>query len=143
MKTNTMFHVKKRTLLAIAGVVWFIAGFNVSRMGIMAYAEVGRVTVLHLLLSLAVFGVFGMMFYKMSEKHLKRIRSYQEETKAFWHFFDVKSYLIMAFMMSGGIWLRSSGLVSQEAIAVFYTGLGLALALAGVSFWYKYFRFQK
>lgn len=41
----------------------------------------------------------------------------------------------MAFMMGGGIWLRSSGLVSNPFIAVFYTGLGLALALAGVMFW--------
>lgn len=39
----------------------------------------------------------------------------------------------MAFMMGGGIWLRSSGLVPNPFIAVFYTGLGLALA--GVMFW--------
>lgn len=28
---ETMFSVKKRTLLLIAGIVWFIAGFNVAR----------------------------------------------------------------------------------------------------------------
>lgn len=28
------FHVKKRTLLLIAGIVWLIAGFNVARLGI-------------------------------------------------------------------------------------------------------------
>ena len=38
----------------------------------------------------------------------------------------------MAVMMGGGIWLRSSGLVPDVFIAVFYTGLGCALALAGV-----------
>ena len=36
--------------------------------------------------------------------------------------------------MGGGIWLRSSGIVPDVFIAVFYTGLGLALALAGVLF---------
>ena len=41
----------------------------------------------------------------------------------------------MAFMMGGGIWLRSSGLVPDVFIAVFYTGLGCAPALAGVLFW--------
>ena len=41
----------------------------------------------------------------------------------------------MAFMMGGGIWLRSSGLVPDVFIAFFYTGLGCALALAGVLFW--------
>ena len=31
------FHVKKRTLLLIAGIVWLIAGFNVARLGILSY----------------------------------------------------------------------------------------------------------
>lgn len=53
----------------------------------------------------------------------------------------LKSYLIMAFMMGGGIWLRSSGLVPDTFIAVFYTGLGCALALAGVLFWMMFFTF--
>ena len=30
----------------------------------------------------------------------------------------------MAVMMSGGIWLRSSGIAPERVIAVFYTGLG-------------------
>ena len=41
----------------------------------------------------------------------------------------------MAVMMGGGIWLRSSGLLPEVFIAVFYTGLGCALALAGALFW--------
>lgn len=40
----------------------------------------------------------------------------------------------MIFMMSGGIWLRSAHIAPELFIAVFYTGLGLALTLAGVSF---------
>ena len=82
------------------------------------------------------------MFYKMSLKHLKRISLYQEDTKPFWNFFDLKSYLIMIFMMSGGIWLRYSGLASTEFIAVFYTGLGLALIFAGIIFWNMFIKFK-
>ena len=51
-------------------------------------------------------------------------------------FFDLKAYLIMAFMMGGGIWLRASGLLPNAFIAVFYTGLGYALAVAGIVFWW-------
>ena len=47
----------------------------------------------------------------------------------------------MAIMMSGGIWLRSSGLVPDVFVAVFYTGLGCALASAGVLFWLMFFRY--
>lgn len=37
MNKSPIFHVKKRTLLAIAGCVWFLAGFNVARLGVIAY----------------------------------------------------------------------------------------------------------
>ena len=37
-------------------------------------------------------------------------------------------------MMTGGIGLRASGLALEGFIAVFYTGLGASLLLAGVLF---------
>ena len=40
----------------------------------------------------------------------------------------------MAVMMTGGIGLRLSGLAPERFIAVFYTGLGAALLLAGLLF---------
>ncbi len=134
MQHEAFYHVPKRTLLAIAGVVWFIAGFNVSRLGVIAYQSLPGVSWLHGLLSVVVFCAFGIMFYKMSGKHTTRILNYDEPTRPFWHFFDLKAYCIMAVMMGGGIWLRNSGLVPPVFIAVFYTGLGCALALAGVVF---------
>jgi hypothetical protein len=136
------FHVKKRTLLAIAGCVWLAAGFNVARLGVLSYCKLKPVKAWHILLSLAVFCVFGQMFFRMSVKHGKRIRGYAEERKPFWCFFDLKSYLIMTFMMSGGIWLRSSGLIPDTFIAFFYTGLGCALALAGCLFWILFIRYK-
>lgn len=133
-----MFKVKKRTLLPIAGTVWLMAGFNVAIIGIKAYTESKAINLLNICLSIIILCLFGAMFYKMSKKHIKRITCYKEEKKPFWNFFDIKSYCIMIFMMSGGILLRYSGLVSIVFIAVFYTGLGLALALAGIIFWMKY-----
>lgn len=44
----------------------------------------------------------------------------------------------MAVMMSGGIGLRASGLAPERFIAVFYTGLGAALLLAGLLFGCQY-----
>lgn len=141
MGKSSLFHVKKRTLLAVAGCVWMIAGFNVARLGILSYRKLLSVSVIHILLSVLVFGVFGLMFYKMSIKHTKRIKGYKEEFRPIWHFFDIKAYCIMVVMMGGGIWLRSSGLVPDVFIAVFYTGLGCALTLAGILFWVTYISF--
>lgn len=140
MDRPSFFHVKKHTLLAIAGCIWMIAGFNVTRLGMLSYKKLIPITAVHVLSSILVFIAFGTMFFKMSIKHTKRITGYQEEFRPVWHFFDLKSYCIMAVMMGGGIWLRSSGLVPNVFIAVFYTGLGCALALAGVMFWIMYIR---
>lgn len=138
MRRPSFYHVKKTTLLAVAGCVWLIAGINVARLGILSYRLLPQITWVHLLLSLAVFCAFGLMFFKMSIKHTKRIKGYPEEFRPLWHFFDIKSYCIMAVMMTGGIWLRSSGLAPDVFIAVFYSGLGCALALAGVLFWISF-----
>ena len=102
-----MFKVKKRTLLLIAGIVWLIAGFNVARLGVLSYLVIERQWFMYLL-SVVVFVAFGMMFLKMSVKHTRRILGY-EDRRPFWHFFDLKAYIIMACMMGGGIGLREAG----------------------------------
>ena len=71
--------------------------------------------------------IFGMLFFKMSKKHTKRIMGY-EATRPFWHFFDLKAYIIMACMMGGGIGFRAAGIFPDIFIAFFYSGLGCALA---------------
>ena len=105
--------VKKRTLLLIAGIVWIIAGYNVVRLGIAAYFTIDQRWYWYLL-SVLVFLAFGSMFLKMNRKHTERILSYSEERQPFWKFFDLKSYIIMAVMMGGGIGLRASGFKKEE-----------------------------
>lgn len=83
MAERHLFHVKKRTLLAIAGCVWLLAGINVARLGVLSYQSMETVKWYHILLSAAVFGAFGTMFFKMSFKHKKRIYGYEEPTRPF------------------------------------------------------------
>ena len=138
MEKYSCFYVKKRTLLVIAGCVWLIAGFNVIRLGILSYYQLQSVSMMHILLSAVVSCLFGIMFYKISMKQTARILDYVKEIKPFWNFFDLKSYCIMAFMMGGGIWLRVSGYVPVSFIAVSYTGIGCALAFAGILFCWRF-----
>ena len=133
---KTRFCVKKKTLLLIAGIVWMIAGFNVARLGALSYLNIERTWYLYIF-SLVVFMSFGLMFFKMSQKHTKRILGY-EEYRPFWHFFDAKAYLIMTCMMSCGIGFRAAGIFPEIFVAFFYTGLGFALASAGVIFTRNY-----
>ena len=84
-------------------------------------------------MQILVFILLGLMFFKMSQKYTRRILGY-EEYRPFWNFFDLKAYLIMTCMMSGGIGFRAAGIFPEMFIAFFYSGLGFALALAGVIF---------
>ena len=124
--------VKRNTLLLLACLVWSAAGFNILRIGLMAYPAYG--TVFNGLLSVLVFAVFErFIFGKLVKKHTERVSAYSEERHFFLKFFDGKSFAVMAVMMTGGIALRASGLAPERVIAVFYTELGAALLLrAGV-----------
>lgn len=125
--------VKRNTLLLLACLVWSAAGFNILRIGLIAYPSYWSVG--NFLLSALVFVVFQkFIFGKLVKKHTTRIHSYVEERHFFLKFFDGKSFVIMAVMMTGGIGLRSSGLAPEQFIAVFYTGLGASLLLAGILF---------
>lgn len=125
--------VKRNTLLLLACLVWSAAGFNILRIGLMAYPA--YLTAVNYLLSVLVFAVFQwFIFGKLVKKHTARITSYLEERHFFLKFFDGKAFVIMAVMMTGGIGLRISGLAPERFIAVFYTGLGGALLMAGLLF---------
>ncbi|MFR3289371.1 MAG: hypothetical protein ACLTSG_03305 [Lachnospiraceae bacterium] len=125
--------VKRNTLLLLACLVWGAAGFNILRIGLAAYPAYR--SALNFLLSILVFSVFQIfIFGRLVKKHSARIGAYLEERHFFWKFFDGKSFAIMAVMMTGGIGLRSSGLAPERFIAVFYTGLGASLLLAGLLF---------
>ena len=133
--------IKNKYLLLIAAIVWLIAGFNVLKIGVETY--INYVTVINLLLSLVVFLVFWIMvFSKLVKKHTLRISSYESEKQWFYLFFDLKSFIIMAIMMTMGIVIRYYALLPAVFIAVFYTGLGSALALAGILFMENFMRFE-
>lgn len=125
--------VKRNTLLLIACFVWCAAGFNILRIGVLAYPD--YLGILNFTLSLVVFVVFQLfIFGKLVKKHSTRITGYEEERQFFFKFFDAKFFAIMAFMMTSGIALRSSGIAPERFIAVFNAGLGASLLLAGILF---------
>lgn len=133
--------VKKKTLLLIACAVWSVAGFNILRIGLLSYSP--YISVINILLSMAVFTVFQyFIFGRLVKKHTARIQNYEEERHFFMKFFDIKSFIIMAVMMSGGIYLRASSLAPERFIAVFYTGLGSSLLLAGILFGKNFLQYK-
>ena len=118
--------------------MWTIAGFTILRIGILAYQP--YLSTVNLFLSVVVFAVFQhFIFGRLVQKHTKRIIGYAEDSQFFLKFFDMKAFIIMAVMITGGIYLRTSGLAPKHFIAVFYSGLGASLFLAGILFGKNYY----
>lgn len=129
--------VSKKSLLGIASLVWMIAGFNVLKIGIDTYID--YVSLINVILSFIIFSMFWyLVFYKLVIMHTYRIRNFKQPKQYFWKFFDMKSFIVMAVMMTGGIMIRIFQLLPEQFIAVFYSGLGSALLLAGLLFGYNY-----
>jgi hypothetical protein len=135
--------VPKRALLFIAAFVWGYAAQKLISIGIRTYNN----TELHfwhiLVISVPIFLLFHyFVFHKIIIKHTKRIISKPNPSHCLFSFFDWKSYIIMAFMITMGLSLRKSLWVSREFIATFYIGMGLALASSALYLLYYAIRYK-
>ena len=130
--------MKKNNLIVVAGVVWLVAGANVAVLGARAATGMSgialAVAVALVVGAVATFLAFHTMFSRLVVKNSRRIRSLKGARHNPLRFFDARSYAIMAVMMSLGIGMRAAGIFPDWFVAFFYTGLGLALALAGASY---------
>ena len=135
-----MLKVKSEKLLIIAAVVWLLAGINILRLGVIAITETELVAALLAVGVVVTFLLFHMMFAKLVGKQSNRSRAYGIEPTCAFAFFDVKGYIMMAIMMGGGIALREFGIIPAWIVAFMYTGIGSALALAGIGFFIHYLK---
>ena len=135
-----MLTVKSEKLLIIAAVVWLLAGINILRLGVIAITETELVAALLAVGVVVTFLLFHMMFAKLVGKQSNRIRAYGNEPTCAFALFDVKGYIMMAIMMGGGIALREFGIIPAWIVAFMYTGIGSALALAGIGFFIHYLK---
>jgi hypothetical protein len=133
--------IPKNGLMLIAGVVWCLAGAMVSGIGIPLLWEFGFTQEMLYPLAVGVFLIFYfLIFSRLVVKHTERIRERPEPRLPFWNFFDASSFMVMAIMMAGGMWLRLSRIVPNWMIAFFYSGLGVALFFCGIRFLGVFYR---
>jgi hypothetical protein len=135
-----MLKLRSEKLLLVASAVWLLAGINILRLGLCAIIDTELVTLL-LACGIAIsFFLFHLMFTKLVGKQSARIRAYNNELTCAFAFFDVKGYVMMVIMMGGGILLRETGIIPEWIVAFLYTGIGAALALAGIGFALHYLK---
>lgn len=135
------YGVTQHTLLITAGVIWLLAGINILRIGLVCWAGDEQQYWLFKVCeaSLVFLLFFGIIFHKLYKKHTLRI-SQKEGKHCPFSFFDVKGWVVMIFMITIGVVARTYHLLPDSFIAVFYTGLSLALIGTGLRFiryWWK------
>ena len=127
--------IPKNYLILIAGLVWCVAGAMVCVIGLPLELGLAPSHLILFPLAAAIFIAFYFfVFSRLVRKHTGRIRARPEDRLPFWHFFNASSWAVMVVMMGGGLTLRLSHLMPDWMIAFFYSGLGVALFLCGVSF---------
>ncbi len=132
--------VHKNILVLLAGILWSAVGlFLICQ----AFGWFAIITKNEMLLDIfagliigAVIAYFG--FIGLANKNISRINLYNEKV-CVWAFQKWQSYLLIAFMMSLGIFLRDSSL-PKFMLAPIYIGIGSALFIA--SFRYYIFLFN-
>ncbi|MCL2324058.1 MAG: hypothetical protein FWC48_00565 [Actinomycetia bacterium] len=118
-----------KTLLIIAGILWAIAGLNITIIGLRCCLQLHQAWLY--LAAIPVFLLFRyLIFGPVSHKYARRIAAFDEDRIALYRIFSIQGYLIMVFMIALGVILRVEHLVPLAFIAFFYLGLGLALILA-------------
>ncbi len=126
-----------RRLLFIAAMAWLIAGFMLLYKGVKFLIEWNDRMLLMLMISL----ISGLLFYfllftRISRRHTLRIMNLKKEERNILAFFNVRGYLIMILMISFGILLRTSGIISPKYLSFLYLSMGLPLFLSAFRFIY-------
>lgn len=129
--------IPRRYLLFVAGIVWTFAGGMLLYKGISLF----RIYRDFLWLKITISAIGGGLFYlllfsKISFKHAWRIINLKHENPCLFAFFNVRSYIMMAVMITSGVLLRKSGIVSPEYLSVLYVTMGIPLFLSALRFYY-------
>ena len=133
----------RRNLLFIAAFVWTFAGGMLLTKGVMMMGIQTDFLLVRIIASLIGGAVFyAVLFSKISNKHVARIIHLINDRPCIFSFFNVKSYLMMTFMISFGMFLRKSGIVTPFYLSVLYVTMGIPLFVSSLRFYYSGIYYQ-
>jgi len=132
--------ISKIYLLLVAAFVWTFAG------GMLLYRGYSMSIPFPHFLVLKITGCifagllfFTLLFTKISKKYVLRIRNLPIDHPCVFSFFNLKSYLMMVVMISSGIILRKTGVVSPEYLSLIYVTMGIPLLMSSFRFYTSFF----
>ena len=132
--------IPKTYLLLIAALVWTFAGGMLLVRGyssLLAYPHLFGYKILGCVIGGLIF--FKLLFFKISGKHVLRIQNLAMDKPCLVSFFNLRSYLMMAIMITSGITLRKTGAISPEYLSLVYITMGIPLMMSSFRFYYSFF----
>ena len=129
--------VERKWLIIISGAMWSCVGIFLN---ILSYGWLKSFNNNQVILSI-IIGIFtGWViayfgFSNLAIKNVSRILAYPKKVCIF-AFQEWESYILIVFMMSLGIYIRTTGLIPKIILAPMYIGIGTALFLAS----FKYYK---
>lgn len=129
--------VNRKWLIIISALMWSGVGIFLN---ILAFNWLKSFNNMQLLITIIIGLMAGWViakfgFSNIANKNINRILAYPKEVCVF-AFQEWKSYILIAVMMSLGIFLRTTGLIPKYILAPMYIGIGTALFLAS----FKYYK---
>lgn len=133
----------RRNLLYIAAFVWTFAGGMLLSRGILMMGIDSDYLTLRAVISIIGGALFYViLFSKISKKHVIRIIHLTNDRPSIFSFFNLRSYLMMIFMISFGVFLRTSGIVSPFYLSILYVTMGIPLIVSSLRFYYSGINYQ-
>jgi len=136
--------IPKRYLLFVAAIVWTFAGGMLLYRGFDMMVLNPKWIWLKTALSLLAGCLFyALMFSNVSSKHITRIKENKHERPCFFSFFNWKGYMMMVPMMTLGIMLRTTGIVSPIYLSIGYIVMGTPLLISSFRFYFSGYNYHK
>ena len=133
----------RRNLLFIAAFVWTFAGGMLLTRGIFMMGIDNDFLLTRIGLSLVGGALFYViLFSRISKKHVLRIIHLTNDRPCIFSFFNLRSYMMMIFMISFGIFLRKYGIVPPFYLSTLYVTMGIPLFVSSLRFYYSGINYQ-
>jgi hypothetical protein len=136
--------VSKRSLLLVAGFAWTIAGGMLISRALLALWTIHHYMWMEILAGIS-FGVvfYLILFARVSKKHITRITLITIDNPCFFSFFNFRSYIMMAIMITTGVVLRKLDVINREILYTFYLTMGIPLLVSAFRFFSVWKRDKK
>lgn len=128
--------VNRKWLILISALMWSAVGIFLN---ILAFGWLKSYNNIQLIITITIGLFTGLIIAKygfsiIAKKNIGRILEYSKKACVF-AFQEWKSYILIAFMVSIGIFMRTSGIIPKTLLAPMYIGIGTALFLGSFNYY--------